>query len=457
MSDILASIRRTLEADDVSLSDEVYRRERARRAEIEESEAVLRDVEQSVSARAAALKTRLSEAGADPAGWEAANNTAHGAPRTPDDDPHAGGATAPDPAPDPAPDTAAPVSEEAVWSELDRLLSAAQTAFSDRTAHPPRRAAPEPEPRRDPPKQEVPEPTPREPEPKPALETAPPPVAEIPPEAPKPVDPPAIEPPVARPEPEATPPAPKAEPAPPTTPTRGEGPRGPEPPARFELPDSGRRKTVLSKVAAAVKKETVRRLSENAPAKGEPSAEIQALLSGAAPRRHTPRPRHTVDHAAPAVPAETPPAPPRTEIEQRPIDDPSAEAERLEAFDLRPEDALPPSETVLDLTDPVAPGAEATDAPRGQAAQPEGVGERLLSRASEEAASLAFKALADPDGPAARAILARAQVRDQVDTGALDEIAQDTLKPMLSDWLDDNLPDLITRLVREELERTRKG
>ncbi|MBB4064998.1 DUF2497 domain-containing protein [Gellertiella hungarica] len=40
---------------------------------------------------------------------------------------------------------------------------------------------------------------------------------------------------------------------------------------------------------------------------------------------------------------------------------------------------------------------------------------------------------------------------------SLDEIAQDLLRPMLQEWLDDNLPTLVERLVREEIERVARG
>lgn len=40
---------------------------------------------------------------------------------------------------------------------------------------------------------------------------------------------------------------------------------------------------------------------------------------------------------------------------------------------------------------------------------------------------------------------------------SLDEIAQDMLRPMLQEWLDDNLPTLVERLVREEIERVARG
>jgi cell pole-organizing protein PopZ len=40
---------------------------------------------------------------------------------------------------------------------------------------------------------------------------------------------------------------------------------------------------------------------------------------------------------------------------------------------------------------------------------------------------------------------------------SLDELAQEMLRPMLQEWLDDNLPTLVERLVREEIERVARG
>lgn len=42
-------------------------------------------------------------------------------------------------------------------------------------------------------------------------------------------------------------------------------------------------------------------------------------------------------------------------------------------------------------------------------------------------------------------------------TRSFDEIAEGMLKPMLTQWLDDNLPTLVERLVREEIERVSRG
>ncbi|WP_377288583.1 PopZ family protein [Rhizobium sp. SG2393] len=40
---------------------------------------------------------------------------------------------------------------------------------------------------------------------------------------------------------------------------------------------------------------------------------------------------------------------------------------------------------------------------------------------------------------------------------SFDEMAREMLRPMLQEWLDDNLPTLVERLVREEIERVARG
>ena len=43
------------------------------------------------------------------------------------------------------------------------------------------------------------------------------------------------------------------------------------------------------------------------------------------------------------------------------------------------------------------------------------------------------------------------------DSGLLHEYAREMLRPMLKAWLDDNLPGLVERLVRAEIERVARG
>ena len=40
---------------------------------------------------------------------------------------------------------------------------------------------------------------------------------------------------------------------------------------------------------------------------------------------------------------------------------------------------------------------------------------------------------------------------------SFDELAEEMLRPMLREWLDDNLPTMVERLVREEIERIARG
>ena len=42
-------------------------------------------------------------------------------------------------------------------------------------------------------------------------------------------------------------------------------------------------------------------------------------------------------------------------------------------------------------------------------------------------------------------------------SGSLEDLVREMLKPMLKAWLDDNLPNMVERLVRAEIERVSRG
>ena len=73
------------------------------------------------------------------------------------------------------------------------------------------------------------------------------------------------------------------------------------------------------------------------------------------------------------------------------------------------------------------------------APQPETPPERLLSPATDQAVASAFSGLT-------HLILQR-------DARTLEDLVKEMLRPLLKSWLDDNLPQLVERLVREEIER----
>jgi cell pole-organizing protein PopZ len=87
--------------------------------------------------------------------------------------------------------------------------------------------------------------------------------------------------------------------------------------------------------------------------------------------------------------------------------------------------------------------AEAQPEDAGARGGGRGDNRRLLSPRSDEAVQSAFNQLAD--------IILSEQTR------TLEDIVKDMMQPMLRHWLDDNLPVLVERLIREEIERVSRG
>jgi len=69
--------------------------------------------------------------------------------------------------------------------------------------------------------------------------------------------------------------------------------------------------------------------------------------------------------------------------------------------------------------------------------------ERLISQATDAAVGSAFNALA-------HTVLSN-------NGRTLDDLVKEMLRPMLKVWLDDNLPTIVERLVRSEIERVSRG
>lgn len=108
----------------------------------------------------------------------------------------------------------------------------------------------------------------------------------------------------------------------------------------------------------------------------------------------------------------------------------------------------------------------------------------ITEQADLEAAALPDVAVAEPEAPAVTAVepvvqpagqdlkaIVSAATVEQVSRSfgelaaaldgqqhrSIDEMAEEMLRPMLQEWLDDNLPTLVERLVREEIERVARG
>ena len=84
---------------------------------------------------------------------------------------------------------------------------------------------------------------------------------------------------------------------------------------------------------------------------------------------------------------------------------------------------------------------EPEPAPLRRAAMP--FGEALLSASTTSAVDSAFNTLA-------HTVLVQ-------NARTLEDLVREMLRPMLKGWLDDNLPGLVERLVRAEIERVSRG
>ncbi|WP_105429801.1 PopZ family protein [Neorhizobium sp. T6_25] len=79
---------------------------------------------------------------------------------------------------------------------------------------------------------------------------------------------------------------------------------------------------------------------------------------------------------------------------------------------------------------------------------------RSLPAKIEETANLLS---AEAGAQVAKSFSELASVFNGMERRSLEDMAGDMLRPMLQEWLDDNLPTLVERLVREEIERVSRG
>ncbi len=92
---------------------------------------------------------------------------------------------------------------------------------------------------------------------------------------------------------------------------------------------------------------------------------------------------------------------------------------------------------------------------RGEAARPDPNGE-AFEPGSRDGAGRTFVANAR-DGSAGAAFNALLASRFVQHSDAVIGLTREMLRPMLQTWLDDNLPDIVERLVSAEIERVARG
>jgi hypothetical protein len=111
---------------------------------------------------------------------------------------------------------------------------------------------------------------------------------------------------------------------------------------------------------------------------------------------------------------------------------------------------------------PQAPGPEPAPQPAPPPAPPASaapaMGDGLIGGSVAAAAAASFAALrAAARGPAEEARPAAADVLLGNGAVTLEQIVREELRPLLRTWLDTNLPPLVERLVKAELERVARG
>ncbi|MGH6728076.1 MAG: PopZ family protein, partial [Pseudolabrys sp.] len=156
--------------------------------------------------------------------------------------------------------------------------------------------------------------------------------------------------------------------------------------------------------------------------------DIDAMLANLDPPAAAPPAPDVLDltesMAAPAPAADSEPAPTFRTI------DASSDV----VFAERPHDAPP---------EPAPPPPRAVEEPRRPAAPPAALDRGLISSSTMAAVDSAFNSLAGTViGQNAR---------------TLEDLVKEMLRPMLKSWLDDNLPGLVDRIVRAEIERVSRG
>jgi len=134
----------------------------------------------------------------------------------------------------------------------------------------------------------------------------------------------------------------------------------------------------------------------------------------------------------------------------------------------------PPRETIVEAPRAEPPRARAPVEPRAVEArpvqnrpverrvpEPQAVETRAVEtqpaehrRAAEEPSALLS---ASANASIASSFHSLAQTMLFKDKGVVEDIAREMLRPMLKQWLDDNLPTMVERLVRAEIERVARG
>ncbi|GEM_PF-422693 len=117
----------------------------------------------------------------------------------------------------------------------------------------------------------------------------------------------------------------------------------------------------------------------------------------------------------------------------------------------RPKNEGAPTEDEMETVGGLVRDALRSRMPPGT--QPPSDPDPLISGGAEESAARSLATLAQYDSHAPRRIYGGIKITDDEDSPTIEGVVQDTLRPMLREWLNDNLPTLVENMVKQEVER----
>lgn len=185
---------------------------------------------------------------------------------------------------------------------------------------------------------------------------------------------------------------------------------------------------ILASIRRIIADDQAAKPAEEPPPPPMPTPDEDDVLDLAEVAEPVVRPRPVAQVVPPPVAAASP-APKPAPLELDPID--------FDAIDFDEPEPAPPEPPARPAPPPVRQAA-----PRIEP-EPEPFAEALISPATDASVNNAFTLLAHT-------------VMSQ-NARTLEDLVKDMLKPMLKAWLDDNLPVVVERLVRAEIERVSRG
>ena len=154
-------------------------------------------------------------------------------------------------------------------------------------------------------------------------------------------------------------------------------------------------------------------------------------------------PSATLQQPARAAPSPPPPPPPRIEEDVLDLAEVATPVPRGPSLDLDHDDVGYRDESEIDFDSLAVEEPPAPPPAPEPVFEPEPPRERLISNSTDTNVTSSFNMLA-------HTVLTQ-------NARTLEDLVKDMLRPMLKGWLDENLPGLVERLVRAEIERVTRG